>query len=97
MSISSFPSDHNYGIVLVTVSSLEEAKSIATVLVEEKLVACVNFFPITSVYRWPGEICHDQEWQLILKTDLAIFSHLEAKIRQLHSYEVAEIIALPLV
>jgi len=53
--------------------------------------------PIHSIYTWQGELHQEQEWQLLSKTDLPQFSTLEAKIRELHSYEVPEIIALPLV
>ena len=89
-------SNPNYGVVLVTAGSPQEAEAIATSLVESQLAACVNVFPIQSVYTWKGEINKEQEWQLLIKTDLAQFSHLEAKIRELHSYEVPEIIALPI-
>jgi periplasmic divalent cation tolerance protein len=86
-----------YGVVLVTASSQKEAEAIATALVEAKLAACVSILPIHSIYTWKGEVHKDQEWQLLIKTDLAIFSVLEAKIREeLHSYEVPEIIALPI-
>ena len=87
----------NYGIVLVTVSSKDEASSIAHTLIEESLVACVNVMPINSVYRWRGEICQEEEWQLIIKTDLTLFERLESKIRELHSYDVPEIIAIPII
>ena len=86
----------NYGLVLVTAGSPQEAEAIATSLVESQLAACVNILPIQSVYTWQGEINKEQEWQLLIKTDLAQFSHLEAKIRELHSYEVPEIIAIPI-
>jgi periplasmic divalent cation tolerance protein len=87
-----------YGVVLVTASSQKEAEAIATALVETKLAACVSILPIHSIYTWKGEIHKDQEWQLLIKTDLGIFSVLEAKIREeLHSYEVPEIIALPII
>ncbi|NWF58236.1 MAG: divalent-cation tolerance protein CutA [Fischerella sp.] len=85
-----------YGIVLVTAASREEAEAIASVLVESKLAACVNFFPIQSVYTWQGEVQKEQEWQLFIKTDLSQFSNLEAKIHEIHSYQVPEIIALPI-
>ena len=88
---------NNSGIVLVTAGSEQEAQKIANLLVAEKLVACVNFFPLTSVYRWQEKVCCEAEWQLIMKTDLRIFSRLETRIRELHSYEVPEIIALPTV
>ncbi|MDV2995253.1 MAG: Divalent-cation tolerance protein CutA [Chroococcidiopsis sp. SAG 2025] len=86
----------NYGVVLVTAGSQQEAEAIATSLVASKLAACVNILPIQSVYTWQGEINQEQEWQLLIKTDLAQFSNLEAKICELHSYEVPEIIALPI-
>lgn len=87
----------SYGVVLVTASSQQEAEVIASALVEEKLAACISMFPIHSIYTWKGQVNTDQEWQLVIKTDLAEFSALEAKIRQLHSYEVPEIIALPII
>lgn len=87
----------SYGIVLVTASSREEAEAIATFLVKSQLAACVNLLPIHSIYTWQGELHQEQEWQLLIKTDLAQFDTLAAKIRELHSYEVPEIIALPIV
>ncbi|MBD2741011.1 divalent-cation tolerance protein CutA [Coleofasciculus sp. FACHB-1120] len=85
-----------YGVVLVTASSRQEAEAIAQNLVESQLAACVNFMPVHSVYSWQGKVNSEEEWQLTIKTDLAQFSALEAKIRELHSYEVPEIIALPI-
>lgn len=87
----------DYGVILVTASSQTEAELIAHVLVEAKLAACVSLTPIRSVYIWKGEVCQDEEWQLIIKTRLEHFSALEAKVRTLHSYELPEIIALPIV
>jgi periplasmic divalent cation tolerance protein len=86
-----------YGVVLVTVSSEEEATNIARDLVESKLAACVNIFPISSIYSWEGKINTEQEWQLTIKTKLTYFPELEATIKKLHSYQVPEIIALPIV
>lgn len=86
----------NYGIVLVTASSEGEAKSIAATLISAKLAACVSIMPIRSLYTWKDEIHDDEEWQLIIKTDLNQFTALEAKIRSVHSYEVPEVIALPI-
>lgn len=87
----------SYGIVLVTAGSRDLAEAIAQALVESKLAACVNFMPIHSIYTWEGKVHSDEEWQLIIKTRLTNFPLLESKIRELHSYEVPEIIALPLV
>ncbi|NJO73655.1 MAG: divalent-cation tolerance protein CutA [Leptolyngbyaceae cyanobacterium RM1_406_9] len=85
-----------YGIVLVTTASREEAEAIAQTLVRERLAACVNFMPIQSIYTWQGKVHQAEEWQLVIKTNLNRFAHLEAKIREIHSYEVPEIIALPI-
>lgn len=86
-----------YGIVLVTASSRTEAEAIAHTLVEGKLAACVGLMPIHSVYTWKGDICSSDEWQLIIKTDLNQFDALAVMVAQVHSYEVPEIIALPIV
>jgi periplasmic divalent cation tolerance protein len=85
-----------YGVVLVTTVTQAEGLAIAQVLVQQKLAACVNLFPVQSIYIWQGDLCEDQEWQLVIKTQLDHFSELETAIRAHHSYEVPEIIALPL-
>lgn len=86
-----------YGIVLVTAGSVPEAEAIATSLVNSRLAACVNLVPIQSIYTWQGKLHQEQEWQLLIKTDLSQFQTIAAKIRELHSYEVPEIIAIPIV
>ncbi|MBW4645324.1 MAG: divalent-cation tolerance protein CutA [Goleter apudmare HA4340-LM2] len=86
-----------YGVVLATAANFQEAEAIANALVEGKLAACVSLLPIHSIYTWQGEMHTEHEWQLLIKTDLAQFPLLEAKIREIHSYEVSEIIALPIV
>ncbi len=87
----------SYGVVLVTAASRQEAEAIAIALVQSHLAACVSLLPIHSIYTWEGELHQEEEWQLLIKTDLAQFQRLETKIREFHSYEVPEIIALPLV
>ncbi|HEY9706415.1 MAG TPA: divalent-cation tolerance protein CutA [Allocoleopsis sp.] len=84
------------GIVLVTTESQAQAELIAKNLVESKLAACVNILSCRSIYSWEEQLCNQEEWQMIIKTDLSLFPQLEAKINQLHSYEVPEIIALPI-
>lgn len=86
-----------YGIVLVTASSEQEAKELAKSLVESQLAACVSLIPIQSIYTWQGELHQEQEWQMLIKTELTLFDAISAKIQQLHSYQVPEIIAIPLV
>jgi len=83
-------------VVLVTAGSREEAGRIGTALVTERLAACVNLIgPIHSIYRWQGSIEEAEEWQLVVKARAADLSALEARVKALHSYEVPEILALP--
>ncbi len=84
--------------VFVTVGKRDEAEKMGSTLVEEKLAACCNFVgPIRSIYRWKGEICRDEETLLILKTRREGFEKLRARVVQLHSYTVPEIVAIPIV
>lgn len=84
--------------VLVNAASEEQAASIANALVGERLAACVNIVsPIRSVYRWKGEIQTDAEHLMIIKTRADLVAKVEARVRALHSYEVPEVIALPIV
>ena len=85
-----------YGVVLVTASSKTEAEAIAQTLIQANLAACVNIMPIHSLYTWQGKVQQEEEWQLFIKTNLSHFSALEAKVKQVHSYDVPEIIALPI-
>jgi periplasmic divalent cation tolerance protein len=85
-----------YCVVLVTVSSQQEGEAIAKALVESQMAACVTLMPVHSIYTWQEQIHSEQEWQLLIKTYFSQFSNLEKKIRELHSYEVPEIIALPI-
>jgi periplasmic divalent cation tolerance protein len=87
----------DYGVVLVTASSLLEAQTIAQSIIEKKMAACVNFFPVQSVYSWQGKINHDAEYQLIIKTEFKLFNSLERTIKELHSYSEPEIILLNIV
>ena len=84
-------------IIFITASSSEEAQKIATALVEEKLVACVNIIPqIKSIYWWEGKVCQDDEVMLISKTKQSLFTTLIGRVKALHSYEVPEIISFPI-
>lgn len=85
----------DYGVVLVTTDTQATAQAIAQALVERRLAACVNLFPISSVYRWEGAIQQEQEWQLIIKTGLNRVAAIEAALHDLHPYEVPEILVLP--
>jgi periplasmic divalent cation tolerance protein len=80
-------------LVLTTLGADADAAALATTLVEERLAACVNIVPgVTSVYRWQGAVSQDREQQLIIKTTNASLTALEARLRQLHPYELPEFI-----
>ena len=85
-------------IVYVTAGSPAEADRVARALVEERLAACVSRIgPIQSVYRWEGKLEQSEEQLLIIKTPKKFFAALEKRVRELHSYAVPEIVALPIV
>jgi periplasmic divalent cation tolerance protein len=84
-------------IVFVTVAARADGERIAEALVGEQLAACVNVVgPVRSIYRWQGEICRDDEHLLVIKTTRARYAVLEARVKALHSYEVPEVVALPI-
>jgi periplasmic divalent cation tolerance protein len=83
-------------VVLVTASSPGEGGSIAATLVERRLCACVNMIPgIRSTYWWEGEVRHDDEVLLLCKAREEDFDRIERVVKETHSYDVPEIIALP--
>jgi periplasmic divalent cation tolerance protein len=83
-------------VVLVTAGSAEEARRIGRALVEDELAGCVNVVaPIHSIYRWQGAIEEADEHLLIVKARAADLPPLEARVRALHSYDVPEVLALP--
>jgi periplasmic divalent cation tolerance protein len=84
--------------VLTTAGSEEEAGVIAELLVQRRLAACVQVVgPITSRYRWQGEIEEAREWQCLAKTTAGAYAAVEAAIREVHSYDEPEIVATPIV
>ncbi len=82
--------------VITTTASREEAERIARALVEGRLAACVQVVgPITSTYRWQGAIESSQEWRCEAKTRAELYGDVANAIRRLHSYQVPEILAVP--
>ena len=81
-----------------TASSAEEAEKIARALVNEHLAACVNVVPsIRSFYRWQGKIEDSAEFLLVIKSSRERFDALRTLLEKLHSYEVPEVVAIPVV
>ena len=84
-------------IVYSTASNIDEAKKIARIIVSEKLVACVNIIPkIESIYRWQGKVHEDTENILIAKTTDSKVHKTIDRIKELHSYEVSDIVSFPI-
>jgi len=87
----------DYIQVVTTTERRENAERIARALVEERLAACVQVTgPITSTYRWHGQIETAQEWQCWAKSRRDLYDQIEQTIRRLHPYEVPEILAMPI-
>ncbi len=83
--------------VLLCTASEGESEQLAKLLVEERLAACVNVTGVRSFYRWQGELCVDKECLLIIKSDKSKVDRIIARIEDVHSYEVPEILVLPIV
>ncbi len=82
-------------VVLSTVPNEQVGEKIARALLEENLVACVNMVPgVRSLYRWQGAIQDDRELLLVIKTRADRYEKLEQRLRELHPYEVCEVLAL---
>jgi periplasmic divalent cation tolerance protein len=85
-------------VVLSTCATQEEAEKLARILIEERLAACVNVIPrIRSYYRWKGAIESAEECLLVVKSSRELFSSIDAVLEKEHSYEVPEVLALPVV
>jgi periplasmic divalent cation tolerance protein len=87
-----------YIVVFITVPNKQEAETIARGLIRNKLAACVNMVPgIGSLFRWKGKVDRAREILLLVKTGRSKFKKLAAFVKSVHSYQVPEIIALPVV
>jgi periplasmic divalent cation tolerance protein len=83
-------------IVLCATDKRELAEDIAAALVEACEAACVSIIPgIQSIYRWEGKLCKETEYLLVIKTIMERFEEVRCRIRRMHSYQVPEIIAMP--
>lgn len=82
-------------VVLVTAPDAETGEAIGRTLVEERLAACVNVVPgVRSVYRWQGRVLAEAEVLLVIKTRKARFEELERRVRELHPYDVPEVVGV---
>lgn len=84
-------------IILCTVDSAELGDRIAAAIVEAREAACVNIISgVRSVYCWEGQLCRDAEVLLIIKSVAEKFEAVRVRLRQMHTYQVPEVIAIPL-
>ncbi|MEM3577265.1 MAG: divalent-cation tolerance protein CutA [Candidatus Bathyarchaeia archaeon] len=90
--------ENTHIIVIVTAASRAEAEKIAHFLLEERLIACANIIgPAHSFYWWRGKIESAEEHVIIMKTRKSLFNKLSEKVKTIHSYQVPETIAIPIV
>lgn len=87
--------DSEIAIVLTTIGADPDAEVLAKTLVDERLAACVNVLPpMASIYRWKGKVEQGREHQLVIKTRRALVDRLQARLRELHPYDLPEFIVL---
>jgi len=84
-------------IIQTTTSSKKEAKKIAKLLIQKKLVACIQISKINSFYKWDGQVCEDKEYLLNIKTKKENYKKIEREIKENHSYDLPEIIGTKIV
>ena len=87
---------NKYSMIISTFPDKESAKSAAKLLVEQHLAACAQILPIESVYLWKNKICDESEFMLLIKTKSNLFDKIKETIKRVHSYEVPEIIQIPI-
>lgn len=85
-------------IVWTTIGSTADGRGMASILVNERLAACVNVLPeMESIYRWKGQVEADHERQLVMKTTAGRVPALKARVHELHDYDVPEFVVTPIV
>jgi periplasmic divalent cation tolerance protein len=90
--------NNDYIIVLVTTANKAEAEKIAQALLKERLITCANIInPVTSFFFWSGKIERAEECMMVMKSRKDLFAELAERLKGLHSYEVPEVLALPIV
>ncbi len=81
-------------ILYTTVKNKKNAEKISDILIKEKLAACVNYFPVSSVYRWKNKVEKTSEFMLMCKTTRNNFKKLKKRMKEMHPYELPEIISI---
>jgi periplasmic divalent cation tolerance protein len=89
--------ESKYAVTVTICGEAETAKLIAETLIEMRLAACVKMFPVASVYFWKGEIRNDNEIALFIKSKTELFDKIMSEIKEIHPYELPEIIQIPII
>lgn len=84
-------------VVMLCTSPREKSEKIARALVEDRLAACVNISSVMSYFRWDEELCDEKEDLLIIKTERRMINEITERIKDIHSYELPEVIVLPII
>ncbi|MEJ2581498.1 MAG: divalent-cation tolerance protein CutA [Acidobacteriota bacterium] len=83
-------------LVMTSVGTEQQAVEISEELIARRLATCINIVPcLRSIYRWKGKVCEDSEYLLLIKTPEKLFDDVSSAIREFHSYELPEILAMP--
>ena len=83
-------------LVMTSVGTEQQAVEISEELISRRLATCINIVPcLRSIYRWKGKVCEDTEYLLLIKTPVKLFEDVSSAIREFHSYELPEILAMP--
>jgi periplasmic divalent cation tolerance protein len=88
--------DTSYSMIITTAGSQDEAEQLASMLVSQKLAACVQIITINSTYIWQGALQDEPEWLLLIKTRADLYHRVEDALRAHHSYDTPEIIQVPI-
>lgn len=83
--------------ITTTTESRDHARLMARTLMDEKLAACIEIQTVDSLYRWKGTVCDTVEYVLMIKTRADLYPNIESRIRALHTYELPQIMAIPIV
>ena len=86
----------DYAMIISTCNSMESARQIAGILIDKRIAACIQMFPVESLYTWQGKVCEDNEITLLIKTKTALSGKAITIIKNNHPYEIPEIIQLPI-
>jgi len=83
-------------LVYVITADKKEAEKIAEILVEEKLAACANIFPVSLIYKWDGRVQNEDEVAMFIKTRAELVDKIINRVKELHSYEIPCVVSLPI-